>query len=101
MIRVITYIFDFWDKATEYEDKASFFDWSVLDSEAVHAAIAQRCTRNFCDNCHLWYHPPVCVLYPFQLRESGGNMTTGSTFMIFVDNDNSSDKAMDSSAVSR
>ena len=41
----------FWDKASECEERGIFLDWSVLDSEALHAAIAQNSATNFCNSC--------------------------------------------------
>ena len=45
------YYLNFWDKAGEYEYKGLFLDWCVLDTKALHAAIAQRGTKTFCENC--------------------------------------------------
>ena len=74
----------------EYDDKDLFLHWSVLNAEALHTAITQRCTTNFCDNCESWYHPPSQCL--FHLHMSGENMATGSTLL--VDKDKASDKAI-------
>ena len=56
----------FWDKAAECAERGVPLDWSVLDSEALHAAIAQSSTTNFCDLCQSWYHSPDSC--PFQLH---------------------------------
>ena len=37
----------FWDKALEFVDKSISLDWSILDAESLHAAIAQQCTTHF------------------------------------------------------
>ena len=56
----------FWDKAGECAEWGVPLDWSDLDSEALHAAIAQSSTTNFCDLCQSWCHSPDSC--PFQLH---------------------------------
>ena len=61
------YHFYFWDKADECFKREVPLDWSVLDSEALHAAIAQSSTTNFCDLCQSWYHSPDSCPFNFML----------------------------------
>ena len=58
----------FWDKASECSDRGVVLDWSVLDSEALHAAIASNCSANFCNLCQSWYHHPSKC--PFNFRDN-------------------------------
>ena len=61
-----------WNKAAQYEDKSLFLDWSVLDTDVLHAATAQCCIANFCDYCQSCFYPPS--QYYFHLCVSGGDM---------------------------
>ena len=40
----------FWDKATEFSHRGEDLNWSVLDAEALHAAIANKSSANFCEH---------------------------------------------------
>ena len=42
-------------------------NWSALDAEAVHAAIANSSPANYFDLCQSWYH--VSSQCPFNLRQ--------------------------------
>ena len=44
------------DKVAEHGEKDLFPDWSMLDAEALSAAIAKYCIKNVRDKCQLWYH---------------------------------------------
>ena len=60
----------FWDKAAEFSERGVPLDWSVIDSEALHAAIAQNSATNFCDRCQSWYHgSELCPFNLLQLQD--------------------------------
>ena len=56
-----------WDKAAEYFDRGVAIDWSVLDAESLHAALAHNSCTNFCEFFHSWYHSSAKC--PFNIRE--------------------------------
>ena len=58
----------FWDKAAEFLEQGVVVDWSVLDSESLHAAIAKNSHINCCTQCQSWYHPSNKC--PFHLRDT-------------------------------
>jgi len=80
----------FWDRAAEYSERGEELNWSALDAEALHAAIANSSSANYCDQCQSWYHNPAQC--PFSLRQESpsqesyrspngaGKSTSSSTF---------------------
>ena len=57
----------FWDRAAEFSERGEKLNWSALDGEALHAAIANGSPANYCDQCQSWcHHPTQC---PFSLRQ--------------------------------
>jgi len=57
----------FWDKASECKDQGVKLNWSVLDPESLHAALANNASTTYCERCHTSYHLSSCC--PFNLRE--------------------------------
>lgn len=56
----------FWDRAFMDSDKrnGASLDWSVLDPEALHSAIAACGGPHFCDRCQDWSHATTkCPFY--------------------------------------
>ena len=71
----------FWDKAAEMAERGEALDWSVLDAEALHAAIANNAPANCCDHCQSWYHPTGRC--PFKLRSEQATQATSSRVSVF------------------
>ena len=44
----------FWDKVSEYREQGIDLDWSALDPKALHAALANNSSTNYCDLCQSW-----------------------------------------------
>ena len=78
----------FWDKAAEYREQGVGINWSVLDAEALHAALANNSCTNYCTYCHSWYHSTSTCPFnlhggevkPVTVVESSESATRGSNW---------------------
>ena len=46
-------------------------DWSVLDPESLHAALANNSSTNYCGLCDSWYH--TSSKCPFNVRDGSSS----------------------------